>query len=383
MRRSYLFLALLFCSIPSQAIDYTVCTKEIADKLKSYGLDCNEAGIYPMKGLMDGKNMEVKTMNGIISSIGVQLIAPEFKNKDFTPVFDFVERYWLELLLCKDELEIQKKLKEDDVDLQLDGALYNVSFPSIKKLLSSIQPEHLSISKTTSMYAITWKTTDEKELSLAFRKRIGFILGMDKRELETYFLYQLQNNVPIKSEPLSPVLDNVSKSMMSDIYIEKGATYLIPEMTSDRYWKKGNDAYTLLYDVNHIPESASNLFTGGYAIPNTIQIAIDQRYYTSETQTYTCSLNQFLHFMNAEKNHGYVGIDKINTEDLTGVVIFENQDFMYNHAVYFKCPVSVIEDSRGVIDLTIYTYIPTHNIETIYDIYEEKEIKKFYYPIQP
>jgi len=87
--------------------------------------------------------------------------------------------------------------------------------------------------------------------------------------------------------------------------------------------------------------------------------------------------------MNAEKNHGYVGIDKINTEDLTGVVIFENQDFMYNHAVYFKCPVSVIEDSRGVIDLTIYTYIPTHNIETIYDIYEEKEIKKFYYPIQP
>jgi len=241
MKRGNIFWLFIFISIPSPAIDYTVCTKEISGKLKSYGLDHIEAGLYPMKGLIDGKNMEVKTINGLISTIGVHLISPEFKKTDFPPVFDFIERYWLELLLCKDELEILQKLKEDDVDLQLNGARYNVSFPSIKHLILSIQPEYISLSKTTSMYAITWKTTDEKEISLAFRKRIGFILGMDKRELEMYFFYQLQNNFSVPLDPLSPVLDSISKSVTSDLFIEKGATYLIPEMKSDRYWKKGNE----------------------------------------------------------------------------------------------------------------------------------------------
>ncbi len=364
-------------TVSAQVVESTACAGYVLDKLKPYGLDKRASGIYPMKNLMDDKLMEVRTINSAVIFVGIRLF-PRKEGKERNELyFDFAERYWLELLLCKDNFEALSKLKDDKVALFVDGNIFNLSSPSVKSLLSSAPTDEILFGNSDSLYYVGWKNVAGQEIALQFRKRIDLILGMDKRELEYFFFTHLNTyRVPAKAKAESPNSSTLGPSAMPNIFVRKGATYLIPEMMSDQYWRKNKDgSMSLLFDEDYIPESITNLFTGDGNIDTDVKVRVNQRYYTSETQKYECDLSKFCSFMHDEKNIVYVGIDALKDDRVTGVVIYENKDYRYNHGLYFSAPYTVFKDRKGYIDATLYTYIPTHNVQTIYGTDDNKPKK--------
>jgi hypothetical protein len=262
---------------------------------------------------------------------------------------------------------------EDRVDLWINEDYYGVSSPSIKELINSLANDQITINETDSLYCVKWKNQEGKDVAMQFRKRIEQIIGMDKRELEYHFFTGLNAYQPPETAPFERMNSSLLvPGSVPGIFIKKGETYLLSEMMSDQYWKAGDDdQFELLFDWLYIPESICNLFTNGQHIKNDIVLNMRQKYYTSMEKQYECSLSKLASFMKHENNNIYVGIDKIDSDKITGVVIYENRDYKYNHALFFTAPYTIFEHRTGYIDATIYTYIPTHNVKTLYDqVYE-------------
>jgi hypothetical protein len=363
----------LLCSRDGGEVDArrtTIAAERLLERLVHYQPNIRQPGIYPLNALLDGKSVEVRETDSILTFVGIQLI-PDVIKKEYNKLyFDFAERYWLELLLfCDNNADVSKKLKEDNVDIQVDGNLYDLSFPTIGKIINSLEANQVSISETDSLCRVSWKDHNGKTIVLQFRKRIEQVLGMNKRELEYHFYANL--NAYPQPDTTQPDTTNFSSLLFdseSGIFVKKGETYQIREMISDQYWQKTNDGrFQLLFDRSYIPETISNLFTNGQYIENEIILNLEQRYYTSKTMHYECRINKLASFMKNENNNIYVGIDKVESDKITGVVIYENRDYKYNHALYFSAPYSIFEHRTGYIDATIYTYIPMHNVQNLFD----------------
>ena len=371
---SVMFLV-CFLQTSAQTVNTTICAGRLLERLEQYQPDIRQPGVYPIPALLDGKSVEVREADSVIVFVGIRLI-PDVIKKEYNKLyFDFVERYWLELLLtCHNHTEAFEKLKEDHVDLWIDGNFFRLTSPTIRELINSLVVDQVKINESDSLYQVGWKNRAGKDIALQFRKRIGQVLGMDKRELEYYFFSGLSAyQPPAHVQPELVDASSLVPGNMPDVFVQKGETYLIREMTSNRYWKKtDDDRFDLLFDWTYIPESVSNLFINGPGIENDIIMKMKQRYYTSKTLHYECSLSTLTSFMKDENNHIYVGIDEMGSDKITGVVVYENRDYKYNHALYFSAPYAIFEQRAGYIDATIYTYIPMHNVQTLFD----KEHKK-------
>lgn len=96
--------------------------EEIGQMLETCGISAMKPGIYDADAICLGKKVRVEAgFGGLISSIGLELFDTRVVAEYLRPVYDFVERYLLRLLLIDKPDEILRLLNDDKVELVLNG----------------------------------------------------------------------------------------------------------------------------------------------------------------------------------------------------------------------------------------------------------------------
>ncbi len=163
--------------------------EEIIELMGKNHLDVEAAGEYSLGSVCPGKNLILAAdAKGTINHVGIKLFDRRIIADYPSPVYLFVERYLLWVLLMKDEPAIKERLKEDRVLFRFGMKLNDKIYLNLKQSLREIkQDQSFIITTDNSKYAVTWLEDQRPILSISFPIQYELIWGMNKKEAEGQF----------------------------------------------------------------------------------------------------------------------------------------------------------------------------------------------------
>lgn len=293
---------------------------------------------------------------GDVSHIGYKLfndslIALQPQNQ---PVFDFVERYLLELDLNIDrDKSREKRMDVDDVKL-VKGTLNQ---------LWAVNPEtpFLIDEIVRRMFRLTW-LVGGKEVVLTFPSDSQLLLGANSVELEDIMGRDVQRMVPISGSDIIADWNNAKTYSSHGMFVVEGEAYISELIRNDIFLVEAEDGTRkLFFDPKTPSKSVSNIMlTGEYAeeLPMTMRL----NRYGNRSDTLQITIQQFIAYCKAEGCKLYFGIKTINETTLAGTLFAYNEKLAYDHVLSVVFPLSILNGTSQPIVSTAYAYIPLHNV---------------------
>lgn len=317
----------------------------------------------------------IKSKAGKVTHIGFSLFSEATKADYPSPVYNFVERYLLELYLMDDATLITRMLAEDKVQIQGKGSLRE----KIALLLAANKDNlSVSIAQDDKNYAISVAEGQRSMLSMTFPVQYELLLGGNKKEIEST-LYEdllfykepiLETNTLLTAEQGKLLVD-----MGNNVFRQVGMTYIIDSMNSDCYYQRlANGNYEPIYDSRHPEQSIRNLVLLSNKL--NINAALTQMLYGYKKTTFDVTLNKFLSYCRNKGCTTYVGIEELTDKKISGTIILHNEAYGYCHQCYFSMSPQMLSNSgEGNMLLTLYAYVPTHNIQTLFQEHLNSKVK--------
>lgn len=370
----FLIIVLGGFSLPLNALSKEVdaCSNkriaEILSQLSVYSLEFTTAGEYSLESVCPGKTIVVtKDRFGVIDHIGVKLFDRQVMRENPSPVYLFVERYLLWVLLTKDNNAIRDRLNEEKVRFKFESSEGGDICRNLKLCLALIRPEQSMIITTdNSKYSVSWVKDRSNVLSVSFPIQYELIWGINKKEAEGQFYDELQNFKPDNSK--SSTLIPASMIMINDsCYRSDGDFYGLEQITSYQYYRKKPDGtYVLIFDKFNPAESATNLFTA--KVTQSVRTDITQRLYGGRKEVYSVSLAHLKDYCNSNGCEVYVGVEKQEANHIFGSVMMVNRSLGYNHILYFDVDLRTFSyPDRFPVKIQLYSYVPMHNVGNLFD----------------
>lgn len=317
----------------------------------------------------------IKNKAGKVSHIGFNLFAEKLKTDYPSPIYHFIERYLLELYLMEDATLMTRMLTEDKVQIQGQRTIRE----QINRLLTTNKDNlSLSISQDDKNYTVSVTENQQTLLVMTFPVQYELLLGGNKKEIEATFyeglLYSKEyvdmTNVILPVEEGKLLVD-----MGDNIFRKVGMTYIIDSMNSDSFYHRLSDGtYEPVVDDKHLEASVRNLIL----LPgkHTINVEVTQMLYGYKKITFESTLNKFLSYCKNEGCTTYVGIEEITNENISGTIILHNHVYGYCHQAYFSVnPKIILNPKADTMKLTLYAYVPTHNIQTLFQEHINLKVK--------
>jgi len=281
-----------------------------------------------------------------LDHIGLQLFSDELRVAGHSPVFDFLERYFLQLKYPPVVKTASNMIRDD----QFRFLIGNMA--TVDQLLTT---DDFAFSNDNSRYTATWSRQGRTLLSVSFPVEYELISGENKIEAEDNLLSD------IKSTVITRVADSPTQA---DSYIN--------ECFSNRlYFNKGS----LIVSGLHPAESSANIMLSTNT-KGRYDIQMTQISYGFQKKIFQVPLRQWIAFC---KNSGcqlYFGIDNIHDGgEVSAVVIAVNQAENYNHVLTVNIPSQTIAQHQGTIEARLYPYIPTHNVLNMFANYRKSNPK--------
>ena len=79
-----------------------------------------------------------------------------------------------------------------------------------------------------------------------------------------------------------------------------------------------------------------------------------------------CPVGALVDFCLNEGCLPFVQIESRDENQIVAALIMVNKPAGYNHVFKFDVPISVIEAGKGVVEVTLNAYVPTHNVKNLY-----------------
>jgi len=319
-------------------------------------------------GFYRNKALRVRTNAlGDVCHIGYKLFHDDLMAANGkSPIFDFLERYFLELDLGLDGKTAAQRMDVDRVVLT-KGTL---------GLMSAVDEQcPFSIEEVKRrMYRVTW-TVRQKQLSLTFPADCQLFTGCDAIQLEEI----IKRDVPrYKAEILGEIWDdwvNAKKSSSHDLQIWDNGTYLSESIYSKLYFATLDGKQMLYNSPKNVSISVGNIMqTGIFHTPIPMELIIDK--YGYKVDTLKVMLPQFLAYCRAEGCKVFMGVKNISKETLSGTLFIYNEKMAYNHVLSFVFPIRVLSGEQGEIHARLYGYIPLQNVTEKFFNQYKKEYKK-------
>lgn len=297
---------------------------------------------------VNGQQVVVAVKGNTVSHIGLWLFGEGVRNIDNTPVFDFLERYFLQLKYPPTVKTAQKMISDDQFRF-VTGSLNTVD---------DIRPtDNFGFSYDKHFYTATWNRDGQPLLSVTFPVEYELISGENKIEAENNLLSDIQQTTSVTSKP---------KTAQDPHYIN--------DLFSNRlYYQKG----TLVSSERHPAETVSNMLLSLQA-KGKYDINMTQVSYGFKKTVFKVSLRQWLAFCQNNGCHLYVGIEDIKENgDVSAVVLAVNEAENYNHVLTVTVPSDVLQRQQGTLEARLYPYVPTHNVRSLFATYRKSNPKTF------
>lgn len=319
----------------------------------------------------NGKLLRIRTNTyGDISHIGYKLFNDEIMQlHGESPVFDFIERYMLELDMRLDGRSPLERMNIDQVviskgNLQMLRAIDTKTEFSINEL-------------KRRMYQVTW-TVKGKKVEITFPADCQLLIGANAVELENMMKRDVNRIMPLTSNDIITDWTHVKTTRSQGHIIVEGGKYLSNQIRGDIYLQDIHGKKQLICNKKNARNSITNIMlTGQFQRVIPMHLRIDKYGYKAEETDIT--LQQFIDYCKNEGCKLYFGIKTMNEKTLTGTLFAYNEKMAYNHVLSVSIPLNILDGKEEKINATVYAYIPLQNVTEKFftqDIHEEAPQRK-------
>lgn len=319
----------------------------------------------------NGKLLRIRTNTyGDISHIGYKLFNDEIiQLHGESPVFDFIERYMLELDMRLDGRSPLERMNIDQVV---------ISKGNLQMLRSIDTNTEFSISELKRrMYQVAW-TVKGKKVEITFPADCQLLIGANAVELENMMKRDVKRIMPLTSNDIINDWTHVKTTRSQGHIIVEGGKYLSNQIRGDIYLQNIHGKKQLICNRKNARNSITNIMlTGQFQRVIPMHLRIDKYGYKAEETDIT--LQQFIDYCKNEGCKLYFGIKTMNEKTLTGTLFAYNEKMAYNHVLSVSIPLSILDGKEEQMNATVYAYIPLQNVTEKFftqDIHEETPLRK-------
>lgn len=279
-------------------------------------------------------------------------------------VYQFTEKYLDQL--------ISLPQSERDIKMRQDG--FRIEEGNLKFLRHVNDETGLTVQTQANHYIVGFTNGETSLIRVSFPMSYQLITGKTLKELEAEFIKELTNWRRPASLPPDKVLQSEMKQTAPGMYIRKGTAYYIEEIHNHLYYAEKNNQIELVYAPEHIAESFFNLMISEN-ISCDMDLKLIIRQYGFKTSEIRVPLKQWISYCKSKGCNLYVGIEKMETDKLSGCVFIVNEPFKYNHVMNVKFPYSLLDVKKGTIEANVMVFIPTYNLLSLFDEFDMYNIK--------
>lgn len=296
---------------------------------------------------------------GDVSHIGYRLFPRAIKEQHKgIPVFDFLERYLLELDLRLDGKEPSLRMDIDQVTV-VKGSL------QMLHLLNGRASLQLNVDEITrKMYRLEINF-GQQVLTVVIPADSQLLYGGNMIELEQSFVDGISRIIPINPEALICNWDAVHTKRVKNMMVIDGGYYRIEDIRGDIYLTDRRGHRQLLLDRKSPMHSISNMMLTGVT-PYGANLQVDFHVYGNSKQSRYTTLQQFVDYCKSEGCQLYFGTKTLTATELKGTLFAYNEKYAYTHMLSVTVPLAVLESADTLIIGHAYVYIPLHDITEQY-----------------
>lgn len=351
-KRSFcLLMVLCLCCAPawSAARFATARLQAMASILSLQRLDTLAPGLNT-RYVYNGRPLAVRVSPwSEVEHIGLYLFADSLRAQAPSPVYDFLERYLLELHVVQGTPHAVRfglnrvQLLVGDASTAL-GILPGDEFAYTSTALRS--------------YRAAWKRQGREVLALSFDMDVQLLKGCDATELEKNFLRDIQRyHAPFTAQP------EPAEGFPADglYHVLPGSTFMIDAIRSDLYYKKEAEGWKLLSGADKPTQSIANAMLsphteGRYSLAFTLDM------YGYKEAGATVSLTDWLNYCLQEGCTPFFGLKHKSADHYAGTAFMVNHQSGYVHMLSVEFPTDVLTARQGTIRGRMFVYIPLHNL---------------------
>lgn len=339
---------------------------ELVEQLPDVGLDNGFEGEIKVAAISNSKPLIVQRDNqGVITHVGIKFFDRDIINRHPTPIYQFIERYFLELLLLPTQEEINTKLHLEHVGITSEVFPLASTKEGLQDIVSAVSHSFsVYITCNNNRYFASCMNVDDNRLlaKISFPVRYELITGFTKLEAENsvYPELLLSGNLEYNS-----MTDEYMSSYKDTLFCANEEYYVTEDIISTVYYNKVKEDYVPVFSLDLLKESVCNLFNTGYDWG--VKAEVEQNLYGNKKNTFTVSLAQLVNFFKSKNCNLYTGIRKYDKSQFEGVLMAVNMELGYQHIMMFSFSKDIFEEPSGKnVKIKMYSYVPIHNISSLF-----------------
>ena len=367
MKRIFILAACL-CMLSNVTFSQVKCSNklltELTESLPDIGLNEGFSGEKTVAELSKDKPIIVqRKADGEITHIGISFFNRDVMAKHPSPIYHFIERYFLELLLLPTEEDIKTKLRLERVELTSEVYKMTPYKTGIRNVIAGVSPE-LSVYITSNNHRYTVSCIEDNRIlaKISFPVRYELITGDTKLEAENSFypemlLHKQGEYQPLTAIDLSDYKDNY--------YLYNEDYYVMEDITATSYYNKVGEEFVPLFTSEMLTESVYNLFNAGYDWK--VEAEVSQSLYGGKSNSFEVPLAKLIDYMKANKCSIYTGIRKYDKSIVEGVAMAANMELGYQHMMTFSFDKRLFDNPKDYkVKIKMYCFVPIHNISSLF-----------------
>lgn len=334
------------------------CLERIATSLQlSSKIDTLRNGTFTFT--YQSKPIKVCIDKGRICHIGYDIFPEMFHNLSRSAIYDFIERYLLELNLSIG------KVKDANTRMKQDGV--NFYRGNIGMILSLIGNKDLNIQMEELDGKICKMTlaSGQETCILSFPIEYDLLHSTDMLESERSIVEDLSlsaNDLLNIEYPDTSLL----VSLPNGLFAIEGGSFYTEQLSGNQYFAISKGALFAVYDKAYLEESLANLFSG--LIPeNQYKIRIRLIKYNYQSEDLYLSLNQWIRFCQDSHCQSFLGLIGTKNEVAECEWIMKNEEEGYCHVMRVYVPLEQWEHKTDEISIRLNSYIPISKIKNLYE----------------
>jgi len=278
-------------------------------------------------------------------------------------IIRFIERELLTMLTSNDINQTLITYRENGFSILLNNAPVGQSFFQNKRQLLNLLENNLGITITldSQKYDIVLLCAKGQQLSFRFKADSELITGMDKMERDVRLALQLKNHCATNDRAVSSDYSYL-QLLRDSLYVDKGSSFMIPQINSDLFYVKADSSYNLALDKSLIAESFANALL--VPVKNDYEINITHRMYGKTVKEYTINSRDFDDYFHSDYDR-YFGVESLGKDTLTGTLILNDRYAGSIHLAFVSISLKELLNG-GTMTMQLYSNIPQHNIKTLF-----------------
>lgn len=364
MNRHLVIIAIVLVGLSpmraQQGAFQTKLLQSLAKNISFVPSDTASAGVYDA-GTALGMPLTAEYDNRhTVTHLGFRLFSLDMKRLYACDVYNFLERYMLELYCWKATTPLQQKLKDDKV-VFTQGTIADIKKIKESSLVSIQRVEN-------KYYEVTWVNDGQSFLSIAFPIQFELLLGMPQVEIEQK-MYEMITGAPAYEENSLPQMEQMTDSLYRSV---PSMHYELESVnTCSYYYKHADGAYSLVLDTLNQNLSATNIFHVLTSCAN--PIVVTQSLYGFKSREYIITLQQWLRYCHEAELTIYTAIEEEYDDGYKVLLVAESTDMGYNHLLSVIVPKGFLQKPTALLKAKLNAFIPTHNVKNLYQQYTTKK----------